>query len=117
MISEGMPGCPDAPVSDEVTVHPDVESWVLQGITSRVLSGWECLEVVGRVRVRERRGEGQVRGREGAGVPRQVLQSLQRRPLRLYRRCDRAAQHAFPHYPRFAVARNQTFAESGQEAL
>ena len=38
-------------------------------------------------------------------------------PLRLYRRCDRAAQHAFPHYPRFAVARNQTFAESGQEAL
>ena len=68
-------------------------------------------------RFRERRGEGQVRGREGAGVPRQVLQSLQRRPLRLYRRCDRAAQHAFPHYPRFAVARNQTFAESGQEAL
>ena len=67
--------------------------------------------------VRERRGEGQVRGREGAGVQRQVLQSLQRRPLRLYRRRDRAAQHAFPHHPRSAVARNQAFAESGEEAF
>ena len=63
------------------------------------------------------RRESQVRGRKGEGVQRQVLEPLQRRPLRLYRRCDRAAQHAFPHHPRPAVALYQTPAEPGQETL
>ena len=63
------------------------------------------------------RRESQVRGRKGEGVQRQVLEPLQRRPLRLYRRRDRAAQHALPRHPRPAVAGYQTPAEPGQETL
>ncbi len=66
---------------------------------------------------RQTGGEGEVHRREGAGVQRQVLQPLQRRTLRLYRRRDRAAQHAFPCDPRLAVAGYEAFAEPREETF